>query len=101
MLLVSWTSLVLQTAAAVLLWRQRNEPGKLAGRGYARTAACRVLAALIYVTVALLQVLEIKVPGAGGLSPEALVVFTAVQGIWLTNSAMDIQVRRRLSRHDE
>lgn len=98
MLLVSWTSLMLQGAAAVHLWRQRNEPGKLAGHGYARTAACRVLAAVIYVTVALLQVLNVRVPGAGSLSPEALVVFTAVQFIWIVNSAMDIRVRRRLTR---
>lgn len=98
MLLVSWGSLLLQTIAAVHLWRVRDSPGRLAGRGYTRTAACRVLAAVIYVTVALLQVLGVQVPGAGGLSPEALVVFTAVQGIWLTNSAMDIRVRRQLAR---
>lgn len=98
MLLVSWTSLVLQAAAAVLLWRQRAgyAAERLAGRGYVRTAACRVLAACVYVTVALLDATGVQVPGAGGLSPEALVVFTAVQAIWLANSAMDIRVRRQL-----
>ena len=96
MLLVSWTSLILQGIAAVLLWRQRNDPGRLAGHGYLRTAACRVLAAAIYVTVALLQVLGVQVPGAGDLSPEALVVFTVVQILWFLNSAMDIRVRRQL-----
>jgi len=100
MLLVSWTSLVLQAAAAVHLWRQRNEPGRLAGRGYLRTAACRVLAACIYVTVAVLQATGVQVPGAGSLGPEALVVFSAVQFIWITNSAMDIAVRRKLASQD-
>jgi hypothetical protein len=98
MLAVSWTSLVLQAAATTHLLRQhaRYPAERLAGRGYTRTATCRVLAAAVYVTVAMLQADGIQVPGAGGLSPEALVVFTAVQGIWLVNSAMDIRVRRRL-----
>jgi hypothetical protein len=98
MLLVSWTSLLLQAAAAVHLWRQRNAAGELAGRGYFRTAVCRVLAACVYVTVALLQASGVQVPGAGGLSAEALTVFTAVQGLWLINSAMDIRVRRQIAR---
>lgn len=102
MLLVSWTSLVAQAAAMTHLWRQRarSDAEELAGRGYVRTAACRVGAAAVYVTVALLAVIGVQVPGAGGLSPEALVVFTAVQGIWLVNSALDIRVRRRL-RHPQ
>lgn len=98
MLLVSWTSLVLQTAALVHLWRQRAAYAaeRLAGRGYVRTAACRVVAAAVYSGVALLAVLGVQIPGAGTLGPEALIVFTAVQGIWLANSALDIRVRRRL-----
>jgi len=104
MLVVSWTSLALQAGAAIHLWRQhaRYPAERLAGRGYTRTATCRVAAAAVYVTVATLQAAGVQVPGAGGLSPEALVVFTAVQGIWLVNSAMDIRVRRQLRRteHD-
>lgn len=101
MLLVSWTSLILQSVAAWYLWRQRNEPGRIAGHGYIRTSACRVLAACLYVTVAMLQVLGIQVPGAGGLSAEALFVFTVVQIIWLTNSFMDMRIRHRLAEADK
>lgn len=98
MLLVSWTSLVLQLAAAVHLWRQKatGRLEQLAGHGYARTAACRVLAASVYCTVALLAVLGVHIPGAGTLSPEALVIFTGIQAIWLANAALDIRLRRQL-----
>lgn len=98
MLLVSWTSLVLQGAAMVHLWFQRASyhAEKLAGHGYVRTAACRVAAACIYVTVALLDAAGVQVPGAGTLGPESLVVLSLVQGIWLYNTAMDIRVRRQL-----
>jgi hypothetical protein len=103
MLLVSWTSLVLQAAAMIHLRRQRAACAaeRLAGHGYVRTAACRVLAAAAYSAVALLAVLGVRIPGAGTLGPEALVVFTAVQGIWLANSALDIRVRRGLARQQE
>lgn len=98
MLLVSWTSLVLQGAALAHLWRQRATYGaeELAGHGYVRTAACRVLAAAIYSAIALLAILGVRIPGAGTLGPEALVVFVAVQTIWLSNTALDIRVRRKL-----
>jgi hypothetical protein len=102
MLLVSWTSLLLQLAAAVHMWRQRavGAAVRLAGHGYARTAACRVLAASVYCTVALLAVVGVRIPGAGTLSPEALVVFTGIQVIWGVNSALDIRVRHRLTEQD-
>lgn len=102
MLLVSWTSLLLQAVACIHLWRQKGRAVavRAAGRGYARTAACRVLAASIYSTVALLAVLGIHIPGAGQLSPEALAVFTGIQVIWLVNSALDIRVRHRLTEQD-
>lgn len=98
MLLVSWTSLVLQGAAMAHLWWQRAAYAaeRLAGHGYVRAAACRVTAAAIYSAIALLDVLGIRVPGAGTLSPEALIVFTAVQMLWLFNTAMDVRVRRKL-----
>lgn len=100
MLLVSWTSLVLQSAAFLHLRRQRASYAAegLAGRGYVRTAACRVAAAAVYVTVAVLDASRVQVPGGGGVSAEALVVLTAVQLLWLANSAADIRLRRRLQR---
>ena len=98
MLLVSWSSLLLQGFAAAHLWKQHStyRAEKLAGHGYVRTAACRVLAASIYSAVALLAVLNVHIPGAGALSPEAVFVFTGVQIIWLTNSLLDIKVRSKL-----
>jgi hypothetical protein len=98
MLLVSWTSLLLQGAALIHLVRQRASYAaeQLAGNGYVRTAACRVAAACIYVTVALLDACHVQVPGSGGVTAEALVVLSAVQFIWLVNSALDIKVRRQL-----
>lgn len=98
MLLVSCTSLLLQGAVMIHLWRQRSSYAaeRLAGRGYVRTAACRVLAACIYVAVALLQATGTHIPGSGGVTPEALVVLSAVQLIWIVNSALDVHLRRRL-----
>lgn len=103
MLLVSWTSLVLQAAAMVHLWFQRATYAaeELAGHGYVRTAACRVVAASIYSAAALLSVLGVRIPGAGTLSPEALIVFVIVQGLWLFNTGMDIKVRWQLRQRKE
>lgn len=102
MLLVSWMSVLLQGAALVHLWRQRAsyDAERLAGHGYVRTAACRVLAACVYLAVALLAATGVRVPGSGGVTPEALVVLTGVQMLWLVNSALDIRLRRHL-RHKE
>jgi hypothetical protein len=71
---------------------------KIAGNGYVRTALCRVLAASVYCTVSLLAILGVRVPGGGTLSPEALVVFTGIQAIWLVNSLLDIRARRQLKK---
>ena len=103
MLLVSWASLLLQSAALAHLWRQRASYAaeRIAGHGYVRTAACRVLAACIYVTVALLDACGVRVPGAGTLGPESLLVLTVVQAIWLCNTAMDIRARRQLRQGKE
>jgi hypothetical protein len=100
MLLVSWSSLLLQAAAFTHLLRQQAtySAEQLAGGGYVRTAACRVLAACIYVTVAVLDAAGVQVPGGGGVSAEALVVLTGVQILWLSNAALDIRLRRRLKR---
>jgi hypothetical protein len=98
MLLVSWSSLTLQAGALFHLLQQRAHYAaeQIAGRGYIRTAACRVAAACIYVTVALMQLAGVRIPGSGGVTPEALVVFTGVQFLWLTNAALDIKARRQL-----
>jgi hypothetical protein len=94
-LLVSCLSLVFQVLAFARLAIQRatSTAEELAGGGYLRTVACRVLAATIYVVVAAVQL-----AGDGSLSAEALIVFTAVQLIWVTNSLLDIRVRRALGR---
>lgn len=98
MLLVSCSSLILQAAAMIHLIRQHaTYPAeRAAGRGYVRTAACRVAAAVLYVLVAALDKAGVQVPGSGGVSAEALVVLTGVQMLWLANSAMDIRLRRKL-----
>ena len=94
-LLVSCVSLVLQVLAfARLAIRQaRTATEELVGGGYLRTVACRVLAAVVYVVVAAVQL-----AGSGTLTAEALIVFTSVQAIWVSNSLLDIRIRRRLDR---
>jgi hypothetical protein len=97
MLLVSSASLLLQGAALILLLHQHPVAGteRLATRGYVRTAACRVADAVVYVTVAAVQMAGARVNG-GDLTPEALVIFSGVQLLWLGNAAADILTRRRL-----
>lgn len=97
-LAVSCVSLVFQALAFTRLAVQRaaSPAEELVGGGYLRTVACRVLAAVIYVVVAAVQL-----AGDGSLSAEALIVFTAVQAIWQANSLMDIRIRRALSQRRE
>jgi hypothetical protein len=92
-LLVSCVSLVFQVMAfgRMAVLRARSPAEELVGGGYLRTVACRVLAATIYVVVAAVQL-----AGDGALSAEALIVFTSVQAIWVTNSLLDIRIRRNL-----
>jgi hypothetical protein len=94
-LLVSSLSLVAQLLAFTRLVsrRVRSSAEELVSGGYVRTVACRVLAATIYVVVAAIQL-----AGDGTLSAEALIVFTSVQAIWVTNSVLDIRIRRTLHR---
>jgi hypothetical protein len=96
-LLVSCLSMVSQLLAfgrlAVLRARSRTE--EMVSGGYARTVACRVLAATIYVVVAAVQL-----AGDGSLSAEALIVFSCVQVIWIANSLLDIRIRRHLQACD-
>lgn len=95
---VSCLSLACQVLAFTRLAAQRaaTPVEELVGAGYLRTVACRVLAAVIYVAVAVAQL-----SGDGSLSAEALVVFTSVQAIWQANSLMDIRARRALSQRRE
>jgi hypothetical protein len=97
-LLVSCVSLVSQVLAFTRLAVQRAQTPaeELVGGGYLRTVACRVLAAVIYVVVAAVQL-----AGSGTLTAEALVVFTAIQALWISNSLMDIRIRRALSQRGE
>lgn len=97
-LLVSCVSLVFQVLAFTRLIAQRalTPVEELVGAGYLRTVACRVLAATIYVVVAAVQL-----AGDGTLSTEALIVFSTVQFLWISNSLMDIHVRRILSRTEK
>lgn len=98
MLIVSATSLAAQVAAVTgLLRREAIHPAeRTAGRGYVRTVTSRIGLAVVYVTAAALAVAGIQVPGSGGLSPESLVVFTAVQVVWLANSIGDLAALRRI-----
>lgn len=102
MLLVSLTSLALHMAALTVLWRQRprGEAERIASRGYVRTAACRVTAALVYSCAATFQMAGARVNG-GDLTPEALIIFTSVQILWLSNALADVAARRRLRNQAE
>jgi hypothetical protein len=94
LLLVSCASLALQAAALIRI--ATRHPGTdaegLVSRGYVRTIACRVAAAVTYTAAAAVQV-----AGSGSLSAEALIVFACVQGLWVSNSLLDIRMRRRLA----
>jgi len=94
-LLASCASLAFQALAFARLAVQRaaTPAEELVGGGFLRTVACRILAAVIYVAVAAVQL-----AGDGTLSAEALIVFSVVQLIWQANSLMDIRVRRALGR---
>jgi hypothetical protein len=93
-LLVSCLTLAFQLIALARMARQQaTAPAeKLVGKGYTRTVACRVLAATVYVVVAAVQL-----AGSGTLSAEALIIWTAIQALWVSNSIADIRIRRSLS----
>ena len=95
-LVVSCVGLVLQVLSFARLAVQRagSDVERLVGDGYLRTVGCRVLAAVVYVVVAAVQL-----AGDGTLTAEALVVFTAVQALWISNSLADVRIRRRLGKN--
>ena len=97
-LMVSCLNLVLQVLAFIRLAVQRaaSPVERLVGDGYMRTVGCRVLAAVVYVIVAAVQL-----AGDGALTREALIVFIAVQVLWQLNSLADIGIRRKLGNGSE
>ncbi len=94
-LVVSCVALTFHLLAFVRLAARRasTPTEELVGGGYLRTVACRVLAGTVYVAVAVVQV-----AGRGSLTVEALAVFTFVQVLWISNSALDVRIRRRLTK---
>lgn len=100
MLVISFCSLLLQGTAFFHLWRQRAsyDAERRAGHGYVRTAASRTGLACLYTAAAASAVAGVRVPGAGSLGPEALVIFIIAQGVWLSNALMDIRIRHHLRR---
>jgi hypothetical protein len=88
---------VMSTAVQVAALRQLR-PLRAADpvhAGMVRTIACRILAALAYVGVAITTL-----AAHGALPILALVVFTAVQGLWQMNSVADVRLRHRMSDRD-
>jgi len=98
MLAVSCASLTVQASAMAHLLRQRAgyDAERLAGHGMIRAAATRTALACAYTASAALALAGAAIPGAGVLSPEALVILIAAQGAWLYNAAMDVRIRHRL-----
>ena len=98
MLAVSLGSLALQATALTHLLRQRASyrAERLAGRGMIRAAATRTALAFIYTTSAALALAGVRIPGAGSLGPEALIILIAAQSAWLYNAVMDVRIRHRL-----
>jgi hypothetical protein len=94
LLLVSCVSWVFQVVAlGRMAARQARTPLEaLVGGAHLRTVACRVLATTVYVVVAAVQL-----AGDGTLTAEALVVFASVQALWITNTILDLRLRRTLS----
>jgi fatty acid desaturase len=85
---------VMSTAVQVAALRQLR-PLRAADpvhAGMVRTIACRILAAFAYVGVAVTTL-----AAHGALPVLALVVFTAVQGLWQMNSVADVRLRNRMS----
>lgn len=69
------------------LWRLLHRPHR---RGLVRTATCRVGAAVLYGAIAVATLL-----GAGLGDATALVVFIAVQLVWMVNSIADAALTRQ------
>src|ERR1017187_3127439 len=92
-LAVSCVSLMLQVLAFIRLAVQRASTPtvRMVGDGYLRTVGCRVLAATVYVVVA-----SVQLAGDGTLTAEALIVFSAIQSLWISNSLADVRLRRKL-----
>lgn len=98
MLAVSCASLILQGTALAHLLRQRASycAERLAGGGLIRSAATRTGLACMYTAASAAQMAGVRIPGAGVLGPEALVIFVVAQTVWLSNALLDIHIRHRL-----
>lgn len=84
LLVVAGVSLTVQTTA---LWRLVTRPR---WPGLVRTATCRVLAAVTYVGVGLVAVLQPSNSGIVGVA-----VFTGIQLLWQANAVLDVRLARR------
>lgn len=82
----------------VAWWRLTRGPvavgraARLARRGLIRTVACRILAAVVYIGVAVVTVVA-----RPALPVVALAVFTGTQLLWQLNSLLDVRLRRDLA----
>ena len=90
-LAVSLVSLSVQGVSLVRLLRRGAVAG-LAYRGLLRTSGCRAAAAASYVAFG---VVALAVPALA--ASLALVIFTAVQVLWMSNSVLDVRLRGRLA----
>lgn len=89
---VSLASCTLQCTALVDMLcagAPRRDP---VARGLLRTVVSRVVAALAYIVLASLS---LAFPSA--TAALAVVTFTAVQFLWITNAALDVQLRRQIA----
>lgn len=69
------------------LWRLLHRPRR---PGLVRTAACRVVAAVLYVGVALATLYDVDAGPVIGLG-----VFAAAQLIWQVNGLLDLRIAQR------
>lgn len=89
---VSLVSLAVQVFGLGRMADTNPRTPALVRRAMARTAACRVIAALLYVVLGGLAVSGQQQAAA----PTALVVFTVIQVMWQANAIADVILRRAL-----
>lgn len=89
---VSVVSLVVQSIGLRRMYRTDAGTPSLVRAGMMRTAACRVMASMMYVTLGVMAITS-----APTTPVLALVVFMAVQLMWQLNAVADVRLRRRLA----
>jgi len=95
---VSVVSLTVQVVALSKLFAWPTvitSRGTLVYRGMLRTSLCRVLAALTYVVIGTVILIN-----QAALPILSLTVFSSVQILWMANAVADVQLRRRLATLD-